>query len=369
MFPIPAAAEPLVEAIAGAFTRPTFARFVTLACGLIVTMGRRTVSHALVPIVPVMRGGHWSNYHRLYSSARFSMWKLAAALVRQVIALLPAGAVIELVADDTVDGKDGVRVWGRGSHYDACRSSRSRRDHVKFGHQWLVLCVLVRLPGLARPWALPVLCVRAVPLAEGGGAGGPAATQDAGAAHASVDHGTDALAAGPQVRAGRGLQGHHARDGVLRQPAWASGAADGGEPAARRRANLYDRPRLPHCRRGHRRRRRSRNGRLPAKGRKLPSPAARARRLRPRREKVAWYGSSRRVVRHVSEAALWYNKHHTRKRAARRAVQRPASRRSGGCASWAMRADDGPTRSSTAVTRRWRPSGSSNCTRRGGTSR
>ena len=76
MFPaIPAAGEPLVDAIRDAFTRPTLRRFVLLMGALIVTMGRRTVSHALVPIAPLLRG-HWSDYHRLYSAARFSMWEL-----------------------------------------------------------------------------------------------------------------------------------------------------------------------------------------------------------------------------------------------------------------------------------------------------
>src|SRR5438132_13602450 len=124
MFPaVPAAAEPLVDAIRDAFTRPTLRRFVLLMAGLIVAMGRRTVSHALVMIEPLM-GGHWSGYHRLYSAARFSMWELAAALLRQVIRLLPKDLVIELVADDTVDGKDGDRVWAKGIHRDSTRSSR-----------------------------------------------------------------------------------------------------------------------------------------------------------------------------------------------------------------------------------------------------
>ena len=94
---LPAAAEALIEAIAGVFTRPTLRRFVLLMGALIVTMGRRTVSHALVLIEPLMRG-HWSDYHRIYSAA---MWELAAALVREVIKLLPGDVVIELVADDT----------------------------------------------------------------------------------------------------------------------------------------------------------------------------------------------------------------------------------------------------------------------------
>jgi hypothetical protein len=152
----PTAAEPLVDSIRDVFTRPTLRRFVLLMTGLIVTMGRRTVSRALVPIHVFMRG-HWSDYHRLYSSARFSMWKLSAALVRQVIRLLPSHVVIELVADDTVVGKDGDHVWAKGVHRDSARSSR-KVDQVKFGHKWLVMCVLVRLQGVARPWALPVLC-------------------------------------------------------------------------------------------------------------------------------------------------------------------------------------------------------------------
>src|SRR6202043_3209254 len=119
MFPaIPAAAEPLVDSIRDLFTRPTLRRFVLLMSGLIVTMGRRTVSHVLVLIEPILHG-HWSDYHRIYSAARFSMWGLGAVLVRQVIRLLPRNIVIELVADDTVNGKDGGRVWARGTHHDS----------------------------------------------------------------------------------------------------------------------------------------------------------------------------------------------------------------------------------------------------------
>jgi len=79
---VPAVAEPLVESIrqAKVFTRPTFPRFLLLMACLIVTMGRHTVSRALKAMGPLL-DGHWSNYHRLYSQARYSMWKLAVALL------------------------------------------------------------------------------------------------------------------------------------------------------------------------------------------------------------------------------------------------------------------------------------------------
>src|SRR5579884_3745441 len=131
MFSVPAVAEPLVDALRQEkiFTRPTLPRFVLLMAALIVTMGRHTVSRALKVMGPLLEG-HWSNYHRVYSQARYCMWKLAAVIVRQVLPLLPADAPIVLVADDTVDGKQGKQVWARGAHRDPAAKRVSRRTPV-----------------------------------------------------------------------------------------------------------------------------------------------------------------------------------------------------------------------------------------------
>jgi hypothetical protein len=157
MFPIPPAAEPLVKAFEAAFTKPTFRRFTLLVTGLIVTIGRRTVSRTLRTIEPVMGQGHWCNYHRLYSQACYRLWDVGRILAGRVIALLPADAQIILIGDDTVDGKAGPSVWAKGPHRDGRRSTR-KHVSIKWGHKWLVMCVLVKLPGIARPWALPILC-------------------------------------------------------------------------------------------------------------------------------------------------------------------------------------------------------------------
>lgn len=151
------AAEPLIQAIQNVFTQRTLQRFVTLMTGCIVTVGRHTVSRALRVMEPILQG-HWCNYHRIYSAARFSMWDLGLAISRQVImTLLPADQPAILIADDTVDGKDGDHVWAKGAHRDPTRSTRAK-THVRYGHKWLVMYVLVHLPGIDRPWALPVLC-------------------------------------------------------------------------------------------------------------------------------------------------------------------------------------------------------------------
>jgi hypothetical protein len=294
LFSIPKAAEPLAEAIRGVFTRPTYERFTVLMMGLIVTIGRRTVSHALAIIGPVLEG-HWSNYHRLYSAAKFSMWELAAVLVRQVVALLPADAVIELAADDTVDGKGGDHVWAKSAHRDAARSSGARTN-IKFGHKWLSLCVLVRLKGWDRPWALPILC-------------GLCVSPKVAAAHDVRPKTPSQLARQLLIRLMRWLP---ERKFVLigdyqvvthQTAAFARRHSDRVTVIGRLRgdANLYAPP--------TNRNRKSRVGGRIKKGRKIPSPAKRIETLESTTLNITWYGGSRREVRLAGEQALWYHKH------------------------------------------------------------
>ena len=57
---------------------------------------------------------------------------------------------------DTLTPKKGPKIFGLGTHLDAVRSTRKHRVFA-FGHVWVVLSVVVRLPFSRRPWALPVL--------------------------------------------------------------------------------------------------------------------------------------------------------------------------------------------------------------------
>jgi hypothetical protein len=300
MFPIPAAAEPLVQAIRGAFTRPTFERFVALMSGLIVTMGRRTVSRTLRLVSPLCEG-HWSDWHRLYSAAHFSMWQLGRALAQQVVALLPADEPIILVADDTVDARDGDQVWCKGAHRDAARSTRSSgKVSIQFGHKWLVMCVVARLLGTARPWALPILC-------------GLCASEKV-ASKAKYHHKTPSQLSlqllvrlmrwFPQRRFILLADGRAASHALA---AFASAHRDRVTLVSRMRAdaNLYDPPAYP-----------KRHGRCgyPKKGKKQPAPRMRLSQLPRHLREVNWYGSSRRRVWYVSDTGLWFGKHDKRHR-------------------------------------------------------
>ena len=148
-------ALPVLALFAPAFTPATFARAQLLAVACILTTGRRTITN-LLRIVPHCVPGASSSYHRVLSQAHWSSLQLACALARFVIRHLPPTGLIALVGDDTVDGHKGKKVYGKARHRDPVRSTKSYTAW-RYGHKWVVLCVLVRFPFARRPWALPVL--------------------------------------------------------------------------------------------------------------------------------------------------------------------------------------------------------------------
>jgi hypothetical protein len=152
---LPAEAAPLLAALAPAFAQPTFRRFVTLLAAALLTTGRRTVANLLRTLGP-LAPGHRTDYQRVLSRAPWSGARLGCALTALLLTrLLPAGPV-PLVGDDTVDGHPGPKVYGKARHRDPVRSTHSYTAW-RYGHKWVVLCVLVRFPFAPRPWALPVL--------------------------------------------------------------------------------------------------------------------------------------------------------------------------------------------------------------------
>jgi hypothetical protein len=156
MFTLPSAAEPLLVSFAGCFCEPTFQRFLRLVVGAIVTTGPRTVTNIVWSTRWIMPG-HVSDYHRVLSRARWSLWPLGKTLATWVLAWIPENQPVAVAIDDHTDQHRGPRVYGRGCHRDAVRSSHAITV-FRWGHRWVVAAVLVKFAFARRPWALPVCC-------------------------------------------------------------------------------------------------------------------------------------------------------------------------------------------------------------------
>jgi len=136
MVTIPRAAEPLVAAFSIAFTRPTLQRVVVLFLGAILALRRRTVTAMLrvtagLPVIGDRgrrraRGrGHWSDFHRVLCRASWSPWPLGRVLSAMILELVPPDQPVIVPVDDTAVQHKGKRVYGKGRHHDAVRSTHS----------------------------------------------------------------------------------------------------------------------------------------------------------------------------------------------------------------------------------------------------
>lgn len=153
---LPKAAEPLISAFSIAFTRPTFQRATVLILGAIMALRHRTVTN-LLQTTGTLSQGHWSDFHRVLSLRVWSNWPLGRVLTALVLDLLSPDQPVVLAVDDTNPQHQGPRVYGKGRHHDAIRSTHAHVVWV-WGHKWVVLAIHVKFPFASRPWALPMLC-------------------------------------------------------------------------------------------------------------------------------------------------------------------------------------------------------------------
>ena len=152
---IPSAVEPFLLQFSCVFSQPTFHRFATLMLLAILTPGRRSVSN-LLRTAPSMVSGHASSYHRVFSRRQWVVLHVGRILAQCVLDYLVPTGPVHLAVDDTVDGHRGKHVHGQACHRDAVRSTHCYTAY-RWGHKWVVLAVLVKVPFTHRPWALPVL--------------------------------------------------------------------------------------------------------------------------------------------------------------------------------------------------------------------
>src|SRR5262245_20196213 len=152
---LPKQARALFDPLAPAFRQPTHHRFVLLAVAAILTLGGRTICN-LLRCLGALAPGHPSSYHRIFSRSPWRPWGLARRFTTTVLGRFAPQGVIELAGDDTVTEHPGPQVYGKGCHRDPVRSTHSFTA-FRWGHKWVVLALLVRLPLTTRRWALPLL--------------------------------------------------------------------------------------------------------------------------------------------------------------------------------------------------------------------
>ena len=147
--PVPASLMTLLAGLAPLFTAPSFRTFCGLACGFLAQTGKRTVCGMLAGASLSQLWPH-DRAHRFFSRARWSADDLGLAAARLVAALLvPAVAI-----DGTVFKRRGKKARAASWFHDG---SAAGPDKTGYGSNRVIAAVVVRLPILSRPVAIPVL--------------------------------------------------------------------------------------------------------------------------------------------------------------------------------------------------------------------
>lgn len=139
------------------FTAPTFQTFIQVVTGWMLSHRHRYVTEVIFAGGNV-DNGHWCRFHRFFSHAAWDPDVLALCLAKLVFRVFALGGALQWAVDDTLCRKRGLTLYGAGMHYDPLISSRAKAL-VSWGHDWVVLCLLIVHPFWAptKVFALPIL--------------------------------------------------------------------------------------------------------------------------------------------------------------------------------------------------------------------
>jgi hypothetical protein len=152
--PVPASLASLLAWFAPLFTAPSFRTFGGLACGFLAQTGRRTVCGMLAG-AGLSRAWPHDRAHWFFARARWSADELGLAVARLVAGLLvPAGEPVVVAIDDTLFKRRGKKVWAASWFHDGSAPGPVKTG---YGNNWVIAAVVVRLPVVRRPVAIPVL--------------------------------------------------------------------------------------------------------------------------------------------------------------------------------------------------------------------
>ena len=159
LMPLPETIIAVWAPFAALFTQPVWHHVQVLWMGAVLCRGPRTVASVL-RVMGLGGERRFEKYHRVLSRARWSGLQGARILLGLLIMLLPPWIPVEIVVDETIERRKGVRIKAKGRYRDAVRSTKG--TVVKcYGLKWISLMLLVPLPWSPRPWALPFLTLLA----------------------------------------------------------------------------------------------------------------------------------------------------------------------------------------------------------------
>jgi DDE superfamily endonuclease len=152
--PVPCSLASVLACFASLFTAPSFRTFTMLACGFLAQTGKRTICGMLAG-AGLSRIWPHDRAHWFFARARWDPDDLGLAAAKLVVKLLvAAGQPVTAAIDDTLFRRRGKKVWAAGWFHDGSAAGPAKTG---YGNNWVIAAIVVKLPMITRPVAVPVL--------------------------------------------------------------------------------------------------------------------------------------------------------------------------------------------------------------------
>jgi hypothetical protein len=144
-----------LEVLRPLLRRAAFTKWVLVTVGWILTTEPRHSLAAALVAVGVAERLPFQPFYAFFARGAWTPDRLGLALLGQIARRFDGGP-LRIVVDDTLNPHKGAHIFGLGCHVDPVLSTRAVKV-LRFGLNWVVLAVVVRVPFSTRWWALPVL--------------------------------------------------------------------------------------------------------------------------------------------------------------------------------------------------------------------
>jgi DDE superfamily endonuclease len=152
----------VVDALAPAFTQPSFHTHCQLFLAWVMNLGSHTLFRVCENVHPEHLHDHtkrhdFDAFYNFFGRSAWSPSALAYRVACLIVSRLPLFLGLTLLVDDTLTHKRGRTVWGMGWFRDAVASTK-KRVATASGHNWVVVALAIRIPFTDCPiLALPLL--------------------------------------------------------------------------------------------------------------------------------------------------------------------------------------------------------------------
>ena len=150
----------MMQCLLPAFTEPSFRTHVQVFLGWVMCLGRRTeygVFETIRADRPVSRNKRhpFDRFYNFFSRSAWTVQGLAHEVAVEIVLRLNPRGLLYLVVDDTLLHKRGKYVYGLGWFRDAVAST-AKRVATASGNHWVVMGLAIRIPGTEKVYCLPI---------------------------------------------------------------------------------------------------------------------------------------------------------------------------------------------------------------------